>query len=103
MATVDLNLKPGPGVSRAPPVRFTFDTETQTFDGPDGAMVADVAAQLKAAGSVGVIPCYSHPLGDRLSLEDLAAILSSYWDLRDSGLPIIDIPEDPDMPEGAVF
>ncbi|MBF0422766.1 MAG: hypothetical protein HQL73_07220 [Magnetococcales bacterium] len=100
---VTLNLKPESPYPLAPPVKFSFDVETQTFGGPDGEFVAKMASEFQFYGGVEVIPCYIHPLGKRLSLVDLAAILSFYWDLRNTGLPAIPVPFDPDMPEDATY
>ncbi|MBF0632676.1 MAG: hypothetical protein HQL89_17070 [Magnetococcales bacterium] len=99
---MDFDLRPIRDGSLVPPVRFSFDLETKVFSGPDAALVSEWIKEALDCGEVQVIPCYSHPLSKNLTLEDLSAILGCYWDLSGYDLPIIDIPEDPDMPEGAV-
>lgn len=86
-----------------PPVRFTFDPETENFGGPDSDLIARFVKLMREDGTIQVIPCYAYSLGEHLTLKDLGAILGFYWDLRDYDFPAIEIPRDPDMPEGAVF
>ncbi|MBF0165846.1 MAG: hypothetical protein HQM01_15295 [Magnetococcales bacterium] len=103
MSTMSFDLKPREGaLSKIPEVQFTFAPETQKFGGRDGEMVGQYARQF-LGGSIGVMPCYTHPVGDRLTLIDLTAILLDDWDLRDSGLPPVEIPEDDGVPREAVY
>ncbi|MBF0423987.1 MAG: hypothetical protein HQL73_13460 [Magnetococcales bacterium] len=100
---MDFDLQPNGGKGGlVPPVRFSFDPETKVFSGPDATLVSGWVKEALDDGEVWIIPCYSHPLSESLTLKDLGAILGCYWDLSGTDFPIIDIPEDPDMPEGAV-
>ncbi|MBF0146388.1 MAG: hypothetical protein HQL85_09405 [Magnetococcales bacterium] len=90
-------------VGTTPPVRFSFDQETENFGGPDGEMISRFVDEIFRSGSIQIIPCYSHSFGERLTLKDLGAIPLPFWDLQGYDFPAIEIPEDPDMPEGAVF
>lgn len=90
MAALTLHLEPYPQ-SMYPPVDFTFDPDTQEFGGPDGKHVQSFVEDMQSGGYAYPIPHAPWPLGDRLSLMDMTAIIATaQWLVPDELPPLPD-------------
>lgn len=78
MGAVSLHLEPTPW-SSCSARRFAFDPETQEFSGPDGEVMRGFVARYQEQGYATPAPCVGWPVGERITLQDLTAIIAGKW------------------------
>lgn len=83
MAAIAIHLEPVDSRLFSGSLDFTFDPDTQEFGGPDGDVIDQNVKLYQSQGYTTPIMCLRWPLGDRITLEDLTAILCPNWQTTD--------------------